>query len=120
MSTNTVVVAHQPGATTVTVAAPQEDHSGRAMVALVLSIIGLVFCGYTLLVLACLIPALILAIIAVASPHEHSARGNSCISIALSITSIVSGVVAIIIAIVVPVVFQLVVAAAVVGSLTRS
>ena len=58
-----MVVAHQPGATTVTVAAPQEDHSGRAMVALVLSIIGLVFCGYTLLVLACLIPALILAII---------------------------------------------------------
>jgi uncharacterized membrane protein len=104
MSTNTVVVAHQPGATTVTVAAPQEDHSGRAMVALVLSIIGLVFCGYTLLVLACLIPALILAIIAVASPHEHSASTQSFFSIGLSITSIVSAIIIIIIVIVAPVV----------------
>ena len=72
------------------------------------------FVAVYLIVEHCLFPQ------AVASPHEHSARGNSCISIALSITSIVSGVVAIIIAIVVPVVFQLVVAAAVVGSLTRS
>ena len=60
--TSTVVVT-QPQPTAVVVAPPQEDHSGKAMVALVLSIVGLVFCGYTLLVLACLIPALILAIL---------------------------------------------------------
>ena len=52
------------------------------MVALVLAIIGLIFCGGSLILLACLIPALILAIIVsgtISHVLEFSCTAAKCI-----------------------------------------
>ena len=57
-----MVVTSQPAATTTVVSHPQGDNSTKAIVALVFAIIGLVCCGTSLIFLACLVPALILAI----------------------------------------------------------
>jgi hypothetical protein len=117
---SSTVIVTQPQPTAVVVAPPQEDHSGKAIAALILSIIGLVFCGYTLLVLVCLVPALILAIVALASPNEHSSSTHSFVSIGLSIGSIVFGVIIIAAIIAVPVVLTIAVADAVVRGLSNS
>ena len=68
--TTTAVVVTQPAAVTVT-HNQEVDYSGKAMVALVLAIIGLIFCGESLILLVCLVPALILAIIVSGSYWHH-------------------------------------------------
>ena len=57
-----MVVTSQPAASTTVVSHPQDDYSGKAIVALAFAIIGLVCCGTSLIFLVCLIPALVLAI----------------------------------------------------------
>ena len=101
LTTSTVVVS-QPAPVTV-VRNQEVDYSGKAMAALVLAIIGLIFCGESLILLVCLVPALILAIIALSSPRGESASKNASISLGLTILSGVCFVVILIIAIAVPI-----------------
>ena len=88
-STNVVVVSTQPGvATTTSVAPPEQQNTRLAVFALVFSIITLVCFGCSCLYLTCIIPALILAIVAL-SGKGSSQKTNAGISIGLSATAFV-------------------------------
>ena len=85
----TVVVAAQPTAATTTyVSPPAEDHSGMAICALIFSIFTLLCCGSSLFCLTCIIPALILAIVALMTKGP-SQKNNAGISIGLNVAVVV-------------------------------
>ena len=86
---NVVVVTAQPAAATTTyVSKPEQDNTGLAMCALAFSIFTLICCGCSFLYLTCIIPALILAIVAL-SGKGSSQKSNAGISIALNVTVVV-------------------------------
>ena len=93
VSQQTVVVTQQPVATTTRVYhSDQTDHSGIATAALVLSIITCFFCGGSLLLLICVLPALLLAVTALGQKGQEQ-RKNAQVSIGLSIAAIVTTVI---------------------------
>ena len=88
-TTNVAVVSAQPGvATTSYVSKPEQQNTGLAVFALVFSIFTLICCGCSCLYLTCIIPALILAIVAL-SGNGSSTKTNAGISIGLSATVVV-------------------------------
>ena len=88
-TTNVAVVTAQPAAATTTyVSKPEQQNTGLAVCALVFSIITLVCFGCSCLYLTCIIPALILAIVAL-SGKGSSQKTNAGISIGLSATVVV-------------------------------
>ena len=89
----TVVVAAQPvTATTTRVSPPEENHSGIAICALVFSLCTLFTCGSLIICLSLSIPALILAIVALAT-RGNSQKSNAGISIGLNVAVVVCSVV---------------------------
>ena len=78
--------------TTVVTSPPAEDHSGMAICALIFSIFTLLCCGSSLLCLTCIIPALILAIVALTT-KGNSQKSNAGISIGLNVAVVVCSVV---------------------------
>ena len=93
VSQQTVVVTQQPvGTTTRVYHSDQTNHSGIATAALVLSIITCFFCGGSLLLLICVLPALLLAVTALGQKGQEQ-RKNAQVSIGLSIAAIVTTVI---------------------------
>ena len=92
-SAMTTVVSAQPTAVASVQPPPEDDHTGMAVAALVLSIITLVCCGVTFFFsLFWTIPALILAIVAMVT-RGTTQKCNAGISIGLSVTVVVITVV---------------------------
>ena len=84
----TTVVTTQPVATTTTVTPKGEEYNGIAIAAMVLSIVTLICCGWSFLLLMCILPALCLGIFAVVDQGTQK-KQFATISLALSVTAIV-------------------------------
>jgi MFS superfamily sulfate permease-like transporter len=84
-------------ASTTVMSSPGQDHSSKATIAIVLAIIALACCGSSLLFLACSVPALILAALALSNPRQKQAASQAYLSICLSIATFVCAVLVIII-----------------------
>ena len=85
---DTVVATAQPTvAATTSVPPPEADNSNLAVGALVLSLVTMITCGVHLIYLPCIVPGLILAIVAMQS-RGSTQKMNAGLSIGLSISVI--------------------------------